>query len=40
MNDPQATDNQLSKRPKIIAHEFIMSLGQGYATRLSEEVPI
>ena len=37
MNDPQATDESIIQAAKIAcAHEFIMSLGQGYATRLSE----
>ena len=37
MNDPQASDESIIEAAKIAcAHEFIMSLGQGYATQLSE----
>ena len=37
MNDPQASDEAIIEAAKIAcAHEFIMSLGQGYATQLSE----
>lgn len=38
MNDPQASDEAIIEAAKIAcAHEFIMSLGQGYATQLSEK---
>ena len=37
MNDPQATTESIIEAAKIAcAHDFIMSLGQGYATPLSE----
>ena len=37
MNDPQAsTESIISAAKTACAHEFIMSLGQGYATRISE----
>ena len=37
LNDPQASTEAILEAAKIAcAHEFIMSLGQGYATKLSE----
>ena len=37
MNDPQASTESIIEAAKIAcAHDFIMSLGQGYATPLSE----
>ena len=37
LNDPQATTESIIEAAKIAcAHDFIMSLGQGYATKLSE----
>ena len=37
MNDPQATTESIINAAKIAcAHDFIMSLGQGYATPLAE----
>ena len=37
MNDPQAsTESIISAAKTACAHDFIMSLGQGYATRISE----
>ncbi|QNI41140.1 peptidase domain-containing ABC transporter [Synechococcus sp. A15-28] len=37
LNDPQATNDSIIAAAKIAcAHDFIMSLGQGYATPLSE----
>ncbi|WP_037987871.1 ABC transporter transmembrane domain-containing protein [Synechococcus sp. BL107] len=37
LNDPQATNDSIIEAAKIAcAHEFIMSLGQGYATPLAE----
>ena len=37
LNDPQASTESIIQAAKLAcAHEFIMSLGQGYATRLSE----
>lgn len=37
LNDPQASDEAIIQAAQIAcAHEFIMSLGQGYATPLSE----
>ena len=37
LNDPNASDDEIIAAAKIAcAHEFIMSLGQGYATKLSE----
>ena len=37
LNDPQATNDSIIKAAKIAcAHDFIMSLGQGYATPLAE----
>ena len=38
LNDPQASNDSIIEAAKIAcAHEFIMSLGQGYATPLSEK---
>ena len=38
LNDPQATDDEIIEAAKIAcAHEFIMSLGMGYATPLAEK---
>ena len=38
LNDPQATDDEIINAAKIAcAHEFIMSLGMGYATPLAEK---
>ena len=38
LNDPQATTETIIEAAKLAcAHEFIMSLGKGYATRLSEK---
>ena len=40
LNDPQATDDEIINAAKIAcAHEFIMSLGMGYATPLAEKGP-
>ena len=37
LNDPQASTEAIIEAAKIAcAHDFIMSLGQGYATKLSE----
>ena len=37
LNDPQVSTEAILEAAKIAcAHEFIMSLGQGYATKLSE----
>ena len=37
LNDPQATNESIIEAAKLAcAHDFIMSLGQGYATQLSE----
>tara|TARA_B100000674_G_scaffold383112_1_gene326236 strand:- start:397 stop:3366 length:2970 start_codon:yes stop_codon:yes gene_type:complete len=37
LNDPQASTETITEAAKLAcAHDFIMSLGQGYATRLSE----
>ena len=37
LNDPQASTEAILQAAKIAcAHDFIMSLGQGYATKLSE----
>ena len=37
LNDPQATTDSIIEAAKLAcAHEFIMSLGQGYATPLAE----
>lgn len=37
LNDPQATSDSIIEAAKIAcAHDFIMSLGKGYATKLSE----
>ena len=38
LNDPQASTESIIEAAKIAcAHDFIMSLGQGYATRLAEK---
>ena len=38
LNDPQATDEEIIEAAKIAcAHDFIMSLGMGYATPLAEK---
>ena len=38
LNDPQATDDEIINAAKIAcAHDFIMSLGMGYATPLAEK---
>lgn len=38
LNDPQATDDMIIEAAKIAcAHDFIMSLGLGYATHISEK---
>ena len=38
LNDPQATTESIIEAAKLAcAHDFIMSLGKGYATRLSEK---
>ena len=37
LNDPQASNEAIIEAAKLAcAHDFIMSLGQGYATKLSE----
>ena len=37
LNDPQATDDEIIKAAQIAcAHDFIMSLGLGYATKIAE----
>ena len=37
LNDPQASNDAIIEAAKLsCAHDFIMSLGQGYATKLSE----
>ena len=37
LNDPQATSDSIIEAAKIAcAHDFIMSLGKGYATKLAE----
>ena len=37
MNDPQASTESIIEAAKLAcAHDFIMSLGQGYATKLAE----
>ena len=37
LNDPQASSETITEAAKLAcAHDFIMSLGQGYATKLSE----
>ena len=37
LNDPQASNDAIIEAAKLAcAHDFIMSLGQGYATKLSE----